>query len=130
MIYYSSLDAEFPYKQCEDLYAVNRKYVQPDGIEFGDLLKKLNGHFWAVCDLQTKKLMGCIYFEFRSDEKWYLSGFSQRKMKDFVSSAIDFLVDDYKLKEVYSETTKKHAIYALLRSGFEKIGYNIYIRRT
>ena len=127
MIYYSSLDAEFPYKQCEDLYEVNDEYLFKNKLSFKELIDALKGNFWAVCN-DENSLVGCIYFEIKN-EKWHLSGFSKRKVTKYVKEAIDTLINHYGFKELYSIPEYKQATYSLLRCGFEKIGYNLYIRR-
>ena len=126
MIYYSSLDADFPYKQCEELYKINQEFIEYNNkkIDFNKLIELLQGNFWAVCD-NYNNLIGCIYFEVKHND-WYLSGFSKRKLINYVKEAILFLIKEYNLQEVYSDTKHKHAVYALLRTGFKKIGYNIY----
>ena len=124
MILYSSLDINFPYKACEILYNENKKYLLPLDITFDKLIECLRGNFWAVCD-DNDKLMGCLYFETRN-KKWFISGFSARKVTKYVSDAIHTLIKHYGKKKVYSETPHRHARIALLRAGFKKIRYNIY----
>ena len=124
MILYSSLDINFPYKACERLYNENKEY-NISSLEFDALVKALKGNFWAVCD-DNDNLMGCLYFEIRFNNKWFISGFSARKVTKHVSEAIHILIKHYNKKKVYSETPHRHAKIALLRAGFKKIMYNIY----
>ncbi len=124
MILYSSLDNNFPYRACERLYNENKEY-NISSLEFGDLIEALKGNFWAVCD-DNDNLMGCLYFEIRFKDKWFISGFSRRKVTQHVVNAIHTLIEHYGKKKVYSETPHRHAKIALLRAGFKKIRYNIY----
>ena len=124
MILYSSLDNNFPYKACEKLYNENKEYHISD-LEFNALVNELKGHFWAVCD-DKDILIGCLYFEIRFNNKWFISGFSARKVTAHVVNAIHTLIEHYGKKKVYSETPHRHARIALLRAGFKKIRYNIY----
>ena len=124
MILYSSLDNNFPYSACERLYNENKKYHISD-LEFGALVDALKGNFWAVCD-NNNKLMGCLYFEIRYKDKWFISGFSIRGVTVSVAPAIHILIKHYGKRKVYSETPHRHAKIALLRAGFKKIRYNIY----
>ena len=125
MILYSSNDINFPYKACEILYNENKKYLSQLDIPFARLIECLLGNFWAVCD-DDNNLMGCLYFETRFNNKWFISGFSARKVTKYVSEAIHTLIKHYGKKRVYSETPHRHAKIALLRAGFKKIMYNIY----
>ena len=125
MILYSSNDINFPYKACERLYNENKKYLLPLDITFDKLIECLRGNFWAVCD-DNNNLMGCLYFEIRFNNKWFISGFSARKVTAHVVNAIHTLIEHYGKKKVYSETPHRHARIALLRAGFKKIRYNIY----
>ena len=124
MILYSSLDNNFPYGACESLYNENKKYHISD-LEFGALVEALKGNFWAVCD-DKNNLMGCLYFEIRYKDKWFISGFSTRGVTVHVAPAIHILIKHYGKRKVYSETPHRHAKIALLRAGFKKIRYNIY----
>ena len=124
MILISSNDITFPYKACERLYNENKEY-NISSLEFDKLIEALKGHFWAVCD-DKDILMGCLYFEIRFNNKWFISGFSCRKVYKYVVEAIHTLIGHYKLDKVYSETPHRHARLALLRAGFKKIKYNIY----
>ena len=124
MILYSSLDINFPYKACERLYNENKKY-NISSLEFNELVNALKGNFWAVCD-DNNNLMGCLYFETRFNNKWFISGFSVRGVTVHVAPAIHILIEHYGKKKVYSETPHRHAKIALLRAGFKKIRYNIY----
>ena len=124
MILISSNDINFPYRACERLYNENKKY-NISSLEFGDLIEALKGNFWAVCD-DNNNLMGCLYFETRFNNKWFISGFSCRKVYKYVVEAIHTLIGHYKFDKVYSETPHRHARIALLRAGFKKIRYNIY----
>ena len=125
MILISSNDINFPYRACERLYNENKEYLLPLDITFDKLIKCLKGNFWAVCD-DNEKLMGCLYFEIRFNNKWFISGFSARKVTAHVVNAIHTLIEHYGKKKVYSETPHRHAKIALLRAGFKKIRYNIY----
>ena len=124
MILYSSLDNNFPYEACEILYNENKKY-NISSLNFRDLIEALKGNFWAVCD-DKDILMGCLYFEIRFNNKWFISGFSVRGVTVHVAPAIHILIEHYGKKKVYSETPHRHARIALLRAGFKKIRYNIY----
>ena len=124
MILYSSLDNNFPYKACERLYNENKEY-NISSLEFDKLIECLLGNFWAVCD-DDNNLMGCLYFETRFNNKWFISGFSVRGVTVHVAPAIHILIEHYGKKKVYSETPHRHAKIALLRAGFKKIRYNIY----
>lgn len=123
MILISSNDINFPYNACERLYNENKEY-NISSLEFDKLIEALKGNFWAVCD-NNNKLMGCLYFELKKNE-WFISGFSCRKVRKFVVDAIHTIINHYGHKKVLSETPHRHAAIALLRAGFEKIGYNIY----
>jgi len=125
MILISSNDINFPYKACERLYNENKEYLLPLDITFDKLIECLQGNFWAVCD-DNDNLMGCLYFEIRFKDKWFISGFSRRKVTQHVVEAIHTLIKHYSKKKVYSETPHRHARIALLRAGFKKIMYNIY----
>ena len=124
MILISSNDINFPYKACERLYNENNEY-NISSLNFGDLIEALKGNFWAVCD-DNENLMGCLYFEIRFNNKWFISGFSARKVTKHVVNAIHILIKHYGKRKVYSETPHRHAKIALLRAGFKKIMYNIY----
>jgi len=124
MILISSNDINFPYSACERLYNENKEY-NISSLNFGDLIEALKGNFWAVCD-DNDNLMGCLYFEIRFKDKWFISGFSRRKVTQHVVNAIHTLINHYDKKKVYSETPHRHARIALLRAGFKKIRYNIY----
>ena len=124
MILVSSNDLNFPYRTCERLYNENKEY-NISSLNFRDLIEALKGHFWAVCD-DNNNLMGCLYFEIRFNNKWFISGFSARKVTAHVVNAIHTLIEHYGKKKVYSETPHRHAKIALLRAGFKKIRYNIY----
>ena len=123
MILISSNDINFPYEACERLYNENKEY-NISSLEFDNLIKALGGNFWAVCD-DNNNLMGCLYFETRN-KRWFISGFSRRKVTEHVVGAIHTLIDHYGKEKVYSETPHRHARIALLRAGFKKIRYNIY----
>ena len=125
MILISSNDINFPYRACERLYNENKEYLLPLDITFDKLIECLRGNFWAVCD-DNNNLMGCLYFEIRFNNKWFISGFSARKVTAHVVNAIHTLIEHYGKKKVYSETPHRHAKIALLRAGFKKIRYNIY----
>ena len=125
MILYSSLDNNFPYGACERLYNENKEYLLPMDISFDKLIECLKGNFWAVCD-DNNNLMGCLYFEIRFNDKWFISGFSERKVTKHVVNAIHTLIEHYGKGKVYSETPYRHSAIALLRAGFKKIRYNIY----
>ena len=124
MILYSSNDINFPYKACERLYNENKKY-NICSLSFKGLVEALKGNFWSVCD-DNDNLMGCLYFETRFNNKWFISGFSVRGVTVHVAPAIHILIEHYGKKKVYSETPHRHAKIALLRAGFKKIRYNIY----
>ena len=124
MILYSSLDNNFPYNACEMLYNENKEY-NISSLVFDKLIEALKGNFWAVCD-DNNSLMGCLYFETRFNNKWFMSGFSVRGVTVHVAPAIHILIKHYGKKKVYSETPHRHAKIALLRAGFKKIRYNIY----
>ena len=124
MILISSNDINFPYWACERLYNENKEY-NISSLEFDKLIEALKGHFWAVCD-DNENLMGCLYFEIRFNNKWFISGFSVRGVTVHVAPAIHILIKHYGKKKVYSETPHRHARIALLRAGFKKIMYNIY----
>ena len=124
MILISSNDINFPYRACERLYNENKEYLLPLDITFDKLIECLSGNFWAVCD-DNEKLMGCLYFETRFNNKWFISGFSVRGATIYVTPSIHCLIKHYGKKKVYSETPHRHAKIALLRAGFKKIRYNI-----
>ena len=124
MILISSNDINFPYKACERLYNENKEY-NISSLEFDALVKALKGNFWAVCD-DNNNVVGGLCFETKYNNKWFISGFSTRKVTKYVSEAIHTLIKHYGKKRVYSETPHRHARIALLRAGFKKIMYNIY----
>ena len=124
MILISSNDINFPYGACEGLYKANKQYNIAN-VEFDKLIECLQGNFWAVCS-PSNELMGCLYFELRYKNKWFISGFSVRGVTVHVTPAIHCLIEHYGIKKVYSETPHRHARLALLRTGFKKIRYNIY----
>ena len=124
MILISSNDTNFPYRACERLYNENKEYHISD-LEFNALVNALKGNFWAVCD-DNENLMGCLYFETRFNNKWFISGFAVRGVTVHVAPAIHILIEHYGKRKVYSETPHRHARIALLRAGFKKIRYNIY----
>ena len=124
MILISSNDINFPYRACERLYNENKEY-DICNLEFDKLIEALGGNFWAVCD-DKENLMGCLYFEIRFNNKWFISGFSVRGVTAHVAPAIHTLIEHYGKRKVYSETPHRHARIALLRAGFKKIMYNIY----
>ena len=125
MIFIQQNTNEFPFEQAKNLYDENRKYLFQD-LDFETLYKKTNGNLWAVID---NGLIGIIYFHFKKN-KWFLSGFSHRKMRKYIADAINGMCQTYfehwNITEIYSETEYKHAKIALLRAGFKKISSNIF----
>ena len=121
MIIYSSLDENYPRNDAERLYNENKKYFPLFDLTYQELEQKLKGHLWAIT--VNNELYGVIYFEFK-DNKWFLSGFSKRKVYKYVVEAIHRLCTHYfnlyNIHTIYSETTFRHAEIALKRAGFKK----------
>ena len=130
MIFISSIDEEFPYSEAEILYEENRAYLkETEHLDFKTVLNHANGNMWAI--IVNDLFIGIIYFS-QIGEKWFLSGFSKRKVKKYVSEAINRLCELYyehwKISEIYAETPHKHAKSALLNAGFKEISQNLYRR--
>lgn len=127
MIFINTNNKAFPWEIAEQLYEDNKKYFLPLDISFEQLAQGLQGNLWAVN--VDNIFSGCIYLEV-IDGKWYLSGFSKRKMFKHVPDAINALCGlyaaRYRLKEIYSETSHKHAKLALLRAGFLQVDTNLF----
>jgi len=130
MIFISTNSDKFPYVDAEKLYVDNKKYFLPLDISFNQLIQGLHGNLWAC--FEDNKFIGCIYFELK-ENKWYLSGFSKRKMYKYIPYAINGLCElyfkDQAITEIYSDTAHRHAQYALKRAGFIQIGFNLYLKK-
>lgn len=81
----------------------------------------------TYCFYLDNELLGCVFIT-QEDKKLWLNGFSKRKIFKEVQEAINIIFNHYK-QDIYSKTTEKSATYTLLRTGFKKIGTNIYQRR-
>lgn len=125
MIFLSTNSPEFPYEEAQRLYHENKKYFLPLDITFDKLTEVLRGNLWAC--VANGLFVGLIYFELR-DDKWFLSGCSNRKMFKYITGAITGLCQLYfeQTNTIYSETDFKHAKQALKRAGFINIYENIY----
>lgn len=86
-----------------------------------------NPHLFCFYDEENGKLRGYITVQ-REEGKLTLSGASYRKnMADNVNAII--LVCEAFNEDMYSFTTVRPAIMALLRAGFKHIKDDMYIRR-
>ena len=120
MIIYSSLDENYPRNDAERLYNENKKYLLE--IDYSRLEKLLKGNLWAVT--VNNRFYGVIYFEVK-DDKWFLSGFSERKAYKYVVKAFNMLCSHYfnlyNIHTIYSKTEYLHAKLALKRAGFKQV---------
>lgn len=125
MYFISTNSKDFPFEQAERLYNENKKYFLPLDITFKEIVKSLNGNLWAT--IADNQFIGLIYFELK-DNKWFLSGCSERKMFKYISEAITGLCELYfnQTDTIYSETDFTHAKLALQRAGFINIHTNIF----
>lgn len=92
----------------------------------------LNNEKYVFCYYDEKdnyKLLGCIYLEGDKESRVCLSGFSQPKQMDRVITAIKWVSDFMDKDVLYSHTNRRNAKLVLLKSGFEKINDELFIRR-
>ena len=125
MIFLSTNSKDFPFDEAKILYNENKKYFLPLDITFEELCNNLNGNLWAT--IADNQFIGLIYFELKQN-KWFMSGCSNRKMFKYITKAITGLCELYfgQTDTIYSETDFKHAGEALKRAGFKHIHSNIY----
>ena len=125
MYFISTNSKDFPWEQAKILYNSNKKYFLPLDITFEELCKGLNNNLWAT--IADNQFIGLIYFELK-ENKWFMSGVSERKMLKYITEAINGLCELYfeQTNAIYSETDFTHSKLALKRAGFKHFKENIY----
>jgi len=113
-------DKNFNYLQCKKLYEDNQDLIE-DYEKFDDVIK--NTFFYSF--LVGGKHIGCIYY-YEIDDKLYVNAVAYRgthliNIECFKKSLTWWNCD------IYARSHNKPAIYGLLKSGFKKIGENLYI---
>ncbi len=73
------------------------------------------------------KLVGGIYY-YLKDEKWYLNGFSNRKMFEINIECIK-LSTTWFSSDIYAEAMNRASALCLLRAGFNRLGNNTFVFR-
>jgi hypothetical protein len=129
MIFLNPNCENFPFEDAKKLYEDNKKYFLPQDITFETLLQGLQGNIWAV--IEDNKFIGLIYFEVRNN-KWFLSGVSNRKMYKYITQAITELCNHYfnywDINDIFSETEFLNAKIALKKAGFFNIENNLFVK--
>ena len=75
----------------------------------------------------NNKLVGGIYYYIK-DEKWYMNGFSNRKMFGANVECIK-LSTTWFSSDIYAEAMNRASAICLLRAGFKRLHKNLFIFR-
>ena len=110
----------FDFYACKKLYKKYQNLIGDD-VSFNQIIK--NTFFYSF--YQNKKLIGCIYI-FEKYKKLYMNGFAIRGFHNFNIKAVKKIFEWFNTN-IYAESNKKPAIYLLLKCGFKKISYDLFV---
>ena len=109
----------FDYDACKSMYLKNQEKIS-DSSDFESVLS--NSLFFSFYDNQG--LIGCIYFYLKSD-KLFCNAFARRKSHQMVLKCFDFSLKCF-VCDIYAFSKNKPAVFVLLKSGFKKLGENLF----
>lgn len=113
----------FNYAECKEMFD---KYNEKIDVDDYDTVIK-NTHFFSFIDWNKAELIGCIYF-YVDKGKLFVTAFAGRKHHKLNLACFRKSLTWYNC-DIYAECKEKPAIYCLYKTGFEKIGNNLYIYR-
>ena len=110
---------EFNYKECKKLFNKYKDKINDDQ-EFRDIVR--NTFFYSFSD--ENGYIGSIYY-YEKNGKLFVNAYAKRHRHKTCLECFKMSLD-YFTCDIYAQTTHKTAILCLLRSGFKKIGDNLY----
>jgi len=109
----------FDYYACKSMYLENQEKLG-DNSDFESVLS--NTLFFSFYDNQG--LIGCIYF-YPKNDKLFCNAFARRKSHQKVLKCFEFSLKCFTC-DIYAYSKNKPAIFVLLKSGFQKLGENLF----
>lgn len=103
-----------------------KKRPMNDGIFSLDFIMN-NPHLYCFYDKLRGFLKGYINVYRNETGRLFLSGAAKRKILPDIITAIITVCNAFD-EDMYSETDKREAKYALLKAGFKKVSENLYVR--
>lgn len=120
---YTPEDKLFNYAEVEEMYNENKEQIGDD--DFEDVIKRTK--FYAFYILQTRELIGCIYF-FKKGRRTFVNAFAGRKHHllnlECFKESLSWLNCN-----IYADTKNKCSRLCVLKCGFKKVKDNIYVYR-
>ena len=121
---FTVLDKEFEPQKYKELFETYKDLINDDNV-FEDIIG--NTLFYAFYT-DDNKFICCIYFYLKEDGNLYLNAYGQRKMHTLNIEALKKTFDWFNC-DIYAKTPHKTASLCLLRTGFKKIGNELYIKK-